>query len=259
MNGIVDLLHDENEYYDSQRMPGFVQGTVVENNNDKFKGMVKVEFTVWESGKNMCEWVRLMSPYTGKDYGTYLVPEIGEIVLVGFIGGSLKRPFLLGSLYPSGAAWVNENFDKKNLKKSIKTKGQTQILIVEEEGKQSITVTTKKGSCIVIEDEKETCKISDKGGKNQILLDYKNGAVSVDAEKKIMLKAGTVQLTLDGNGKSITAKADKVDINGTQGVKINTSNKLEMKGTQAALEGSAKLEVKSGGQTVVKGAMVQIN
>ena len=100
MNGIVDLLQSENEYFDSQKVPGFVQGTVVENNNDQFKGMVKVEFTVWESGKNMCEWVRLLSPYTGKDYGTYLVPEIGEMVLVGFIGGSLKRPFLLGSLYP---------------------------------------------------------------------------------------------------------------------------------------------------------------
>ena len=259
MNGIVDLLQSENEYFDSQKVPGFVQGTVVENNNDQFKGMVKVEFTVWESGKNMCEWVRLLSPYTGKDYGTYLVPEIGEMVLVGFIGGSLKRPFLLGSLYPAGADWVNENFDKKNLKKSIKTKGGTQVLIMEEEGKQSITVTTKKGSCIVVEDENETCKISDKDQKNQILLDYKNGEISVTADKKIVMKAGTVELTLDGTGKSLKAKADKIELNGTQGVKIETSNQLEMKGTQAGLEGSAKLEVKSGGQTVIKGAMVQIN
>lgn len=60
MNGITDLFHSENEYYDNQRVTGFVQGTVVENNNADFKGMVKVEFTVWESGKNLCEWVRLL-------------------------------------------------------------------------------------------------------------------------------------------------------------------------------------------------------
>ena len=116
MNSITDLFQRENEYYDGQHAPGFVQGTVVENNNAEYKGMVKVEFTVWESGKNMCEWVRLLAPYTGKDYGTYWVPEIDETVLVGFIGGSLKRPFLLGSLYPSGASLVSENFDKKNVK-----------------------------------------------------------------------------------------------------------------------------------------------
>ena len=51
MNGITDLFHSENEYYDNQRVTGFVQGTVVENNNADFKGMVKVEFTVWESGR----------------------------------------------------------------------------------------------------------------------------------------------------------------------------------------------------------------
>ena len=36
-----------------------------------------------------------------------------EIVLVGFIGGSLKRPFLLGSLYPNAAGVVNDNFHKE--------------------------------------------------------------------------------------------------------------------------------------------------
>ena len=155
MNSITDLLHSENEYYDNQKVPGFVQGIVVENNNADFKGMVKVEFTVWETGKNMCEWVRLLSPYAGKDYGTYLVPEIDEMVLVGFIGGSLKRPFLLGSLYPSGASVVSENFDQKNLKKHLKTKGGMDLLIQEEDGKQSITLTTPKGSVIAVDDSTE--------------------------------------------------------------------------------------------------------
>ena len=29
MNSITDLLHSENEYYDNQKVPGFVQGIVV--------------------------------------------------------------------------------------------------------------------------------------------------------------------------------------------------------------------------------------
>ena len=140
--------------------------------------MVKVEFTVWESGKNLCEWVRLLSPYGGADYGLYCVPEINETVLVGFIGGSLKRPFLLGSLYPGGASMVSENFDDKNLKKHLKTKGGMDFLILEENGKQSITLTTPKGNVLTVSDETESCKISDKDGKNQISMDYKNGKVT---------------------------------------------------------------------------------
>ncbi len=80
----------------------------------------------------------------------YLVPEIDETVLVGFIGGSLKRPFLLGSLYPGGASVVSENFDQKNLKKHLKTKGGMDLLIQEEDGKQSITLTTPKGSVLAV-------------------------------------------------------------------------------------------------------------
>ena len=33
MNSITDLFQRENEYYDGQHAPGFVQATVVENNN----------------------------------------------------------------------------------------------------------------------------------------------------------------------------------------------------------------------------------
>ena len=117
MNGITDLFHSENEYYDNQRVTGFVQGTVVENNNADFKGNGQGGIHgLGKAGKNLCEWVRLLSPYGGADYGLYCVPEINETVLVGFIGGSLKRPFLLGSLYPGGASMVSENFDDKNLK-----------------------------------------------------------------------------------------------------------------------------------------------
>ena len=41
-DSIIDLLQTPNEMYDNQMIPGFVQGTVVENNNKDYPGMVKV-------------------------------------------------------------------------------------------------------------------------------------------------------------------------------------------------------------------------
>ena len=228
MNSITDLLVGNNEYYDSQKIPGFVQGTVVENNNPDFKGMVKVEFTVWETGKNMCEWVRLLSPYTGKDYGMYCVPEIDETVLVGFIGGSLKKPFLLGSLYPNGAAIVNENFHKENLIKHMKTKGGMDILINEDDGKQKITFMTPKGSTILVDDEKECCTFSDKSAKNTIKLDYKNGGIEISAEKTIKIAAGKTQLSLDGNSGDISVKGTKIAVQADNEIGLNAKAALKM-------------------------------
>lgn len=259
MNSITDLLSSENEYYDSQSAPGFVQGTVVENNNSKFKGMVKVEFTVWEKGKNMCEWVRLISPYAGKDYGTYVVPEIGEVVLIGFIGGSLKRPFLLASLYPSGADIVNNNFNDKNYMKRITTKGGTDILINDEDGKQKITVTTKKGSLIEIDDEKECCNIKDKDGKNSIILKYKDGEIAVTADKKISFKTGKTEISMDGSGGALNVKADKIQIEGTNQVSIAGKQALKLEGAQVDVKGQSTIKVQSSAQLVLKGSMTQIN
>lgn len=259
MNSITDLLKSENEYYDNQKIPGFVQGVVVENNNSKFKGMVKVEFTVWEDGKNMCEWVRLMSPYTGKDYGTYCVPEIDEIVLVGFIGGSLKRPFLLGSLYPNTSKLVRENFDKKNQLKRVTTKGGMDILINEEKGKQKITVTTPKGSQILIDDENDCCTISDKSSKNIMKLDYKTDQISIQAGKKLELSAGKTQILLDGNTGAVTIKGTKLALQADNEINLNAKAALKAQGAQVQVKGQGQVNVQSSGQLALKGSITQIN
>ncbi len=258
MNSITDLLTSDNEYYDNQIVPGFVQGVVVENNNAKFKGMVKVEFTVWETGKNMCEWVRLMSPYTGQNYGTYLVPEIDEIVLVGFIGGSLKRPFLLGSLYPNNAKMIKDNFDKQNLVKRVTTKGGMDILINEDKGKQKITLTTPKGSVIVVDDEKECCTISDKSAKNKINLDYKKGGIEIIAESKIVMKAGTTEVSLD-KSNGITLKGSKIAAQANNEINLNAKAALKMQGAQVEMKGQGQVKVQSTGPLALKGAITQIN
>ncbi len=267
MNSITDLLYSNNEQYDGQKVPGFVQGVVIENNNKEYMGMVKVEFTVWENGKNICEWVRLMSPYTGAAYAHYLVPEIDEIVLVGFIGGSLKRPFVLGSLYPADAQIVKDSFHENNYLKVFKTKAGTNITVNDEDSKQSVSVTTPKGAKIVIEDENETCTISDEGEKNSLFIDFKSGEITLTADKKITLSAGSAEFVLDGSGNTCTTKAKDINLEGSGNVTVKaTSNatiegtsKAELKGMTASVSGTQQSELKGSMQTTISGGIVKIN
>ncbi|MBQ6886971.1 MAG: hypothetical protein IJN54_05620 [Lachnospiraceae bacterium] len=258
-DSIIDLLQMPNEMYDNQMVPGFVQGTVVENNNNKYPGMVKVSFTVWEQGKNMIEWVRLLSPYTGKDYGSYMVPEINETVLVGFIGGSLKKPFLLGSLYPKDSKFVKQQFDKKNKNKVLRTKGGTEIAIDDTNGKDSISVVTPKETKFVIEDAKETILMSDKEGKNKVFLDLKKGEIMICADKKITLKTGTASVVMTGTQGDIKIAGNKVGVNAKQTLNMEGKTSATLKGASLTAQGMQSATLKATGQTTVSGAMVKIN
>lgn len=258
-DSIVDLLQTPNEEYDSQMIPGFVQGTVVENNNSKYPGMVKVSFTVWEKGKNMIEWVRLMSPYAGAGYGTYVVPEINETVLVGFIGGSLKKPFLLGSLFPANANIVKQQFDKNNVNKYMETKGGVKIAIDDTKGKQSVTVTTPKSASVTIEDENQTIVMTDKNGKNKIVMDMKKGEISIIAAKKITLKTGQTSLELAGQGNSVKVNSNSVNVAAKQTMTLQGQTSATLKGGNLTVQGSQMAQLKASGPVMVKGAIVKLN
>ena len=154
---------------------------------------------------------------------------------------------------------VNDSFDDKNLKKRLKTKGGLDILITEEEGKENVTLTTPKGHVIVADDEKECVRISDKNGKNTLELDYKNGAVSVQADKKISLKAGSTELSMDGNGGEIKLKGTKISASADNEIGLKASAAMKLEGAQVDMKGQAQVNVQASGPLALKGAIVQVN
>jgi hypothetical protein len=57
----------------------------------------------WQAGteaddRDSC-WLPVMQRQAGPGYGWQLLPRIGQEVLVDFIGGNLRQPLVLGSLY----------------------------------------------------------------------------------------------------------------------------------------------------------------
>ncbi|MDL2232085.1 phage baseplate assembly protein V [Ruminococcaceae bacterium OttesenSCG-928-L11] len=260
MNQLTDLLAMQQE--DPPRMSGvgsFVLGTVSENNDKKYPAMLKVEFTAWEDGKNISKWIPVLFSYAGKGYGQYLLPEVGDIVLVGFMGPSRERPFVMGSFYPADATLPGDQFTDKNTNRYLKTKGEIEIALNDEDSKQSITANTPKGLTIVAEDENETITVSDKGGKNLLKIDCKNGAIEITADKKITLKTGQCTITMDGNAGGIKLEGNKVEIAGKQTVAIEGKTGADLKGAQLNLEAQAKATLKGNAMVEVSGGMIKLN
>ena len=65
-------------------------------------GRIKIQFPWDREGKNdessSC-WVRVVLPWTGKNFGMQFVPRIGQEVIVTFIDGDPDRPLVSGCVY----------------------------------------------------------------------------------------------------------------------------------------------------------------
>ena len=198
-------------------------------------------------------WAWVMSFMGGKGYGATFFPDVGDVVVLGFLGGDLHSPVVLGSVWTKEAAGPYHYQDGKNEIRSIRTPSGAELLLDDAKDKEKISITTKKGSRLVLDDGGETLTFADKDGKNGITVALKNGEITIRAEKKITLKAGSnAAVVLDGTGGKVSAEG---------------KTKLELKGAQIGMEASGHCEIKASGQLTLqasglanlKGSMVKIN
>ena len=238
---------------------GIVTGTVKDNYNKDYPGMVKVELFLGEEGKNVTGWVAVMSPYAGANFGFYALPEVGSEVVVAFNMGDRNRPVVIGSLWSGKNKLPKGSATEKNTVKQLITKGGNEIVIDDTQNKQKITLKTKKEKVFILDEDKNTITLSDKGNKNGITIDSAKGQVTVTADKKLVLKVGgSAAVTVDGTGKKITLKSATVALNADNQLDLKGQN-VKLSGTAVKVNGSSSLQMSSSGSTQVKGAIVKIN
>jgi len=198
-------------------------------------------------------WVYVASPFAGKNRGFFFMPSVGDIVLVAFENGDPQRPFVIAGLWGGGQEGPAKIQDGKNETFLIKTPQNNSITLSDVKGKETITIATPKGETLVLNDEAQTAKISDKNGKNSVLIDSKNGAITIKCEKKLTIEVGSgVSITLDGMGGSVKI-AGKQSL-ALEGAQVN----IEAKAT-AKVKASGQLSIESSGLTTVKGSMLKLN
>lgn len=259
MNFYEELLDKKKEYETVPTMsaPGLLNAVVKDIWDEKHKGMIKVEYIMGEKNKKTTDWVRVMTPYGGKGFGNYWLPEIGSEVLVGFIHGNLNLPVVLGCLYNGTDQPPENTMNEKNTVKTITTKGGSQITFSDEQGKETITIETPKKHQLIVDDEKETISINDKEKKNSVVLDCKGGKVTVTAKTSVSLKVGSKEvLTADSNSLKIAAGTVQVDA--SQSLKLKGQS-TELSGTSVKVKATGELGLQASGIAQLKGSMVKIN
>ena len=259
MNFYDELLEvkKEQDTLPSVTAPGLLNGVVKEIWDEKHKGMVKVEYLLGEKDHKTSDWVRVLTPYGGKGYGNYWLPEIGTEVVVGFIQGNLNMPVVLGCLWNETDAQPEGVPGEENHTKTIMTKAGNKISFFDEKDKEKITVTTPKELEITIDDEKKSIALQDKGKENCIMVDCDGGEVTVIAKSGIKLKVGSKEV-LSADSNTVKIGAGTLQLEGTQSLKMKGQT-AELSGTSVKVKANGQLGLEATGAAQLKGSIVKVN
>lgn len=136
-------------------------------------------------------WARVAVPFAGRRYGAFMLPGVGDEVVVTFVNGDPRFPVVVGSLWNGAAAPPDRlgggggQVDRWTI---VGRRG-TRVAVVEEQpGQATITLSTP--------------------GAVSVTLSEANGG-------RIELKAGGCTLRLDTQGISL-GTGNRVRVNGSQ-------------------------------------------
>lgn len=134
-------------------------------------------------------WARVAVPFAGADRGAFLLPDVGDEVLVAFLHGDSRLPVVIGGLWNGGAKPPEQLGGERTDRWTLVGKAGTRIAIVEQ------TAATA------------TIRLETPAGVSATLTDAGGGTVEI--------KAAGNTITIDSSGVAIQAAA-KVSVQGSQ-------------------------------------------
>ncbi|MCE4554325.1 type VI secretion system tip protein VgrG [Pelomonas cellulosilytica] len=189
-------------------------------------------------------WARLMQGHASSGFGSFLLPEVDDEVVLGYFAGDPSHPVVLGSLY-SSSRQPPYDLAAPNDTKAFVTRCKHKLEFDEKD--KVITLTTPGGNRIVLSDKDKSILLEDQNGNTVKLSD---AGIALDSPKDITLTAkGGIKLDAV-NAITLTSKADVK----ASGLNVACEAQIGFTG-----KGNATAEVSASGQTTVKGALVMIN
>jgi uncharacterized protein involved in type VI secretion and phage assembly len=213
-----------------------VRGQVTDNKDPENLGRVKVRFP-FLGGKakdNETSWCRVARPVSHQNAGDWILPDVGDEVLISFENNDLGRPIIVGSLYtethspPQTGRDSDFNKDGKNALRAIVTKSGHTLLFDDTSGKETVLLKGSQGHSLTF--NKDGFKIETQGGE-KITLKNKNSITIQSTQGHTLM--------MDEKGVQIQNKnGDRVELS-DQGITIKTAQKV-------LIAGSSKIELGEG-------------
>ena len=240
---------------------------------DKY-GRVKVQFHWDRDGQNDANsscWVRVATPWAGKQWGMIHLPRIGQEVVIDFLEGDPDNPIIVGSVYNADQMPPYKLPDHKTqsgLKTRSSLKGGdanfNELRFEDKKGSEDVYFHAEKDFHRVVEHDDDlkvgndqTIEIKNnrtekvKEGDEKVTIEKGNRTVQISmGNETLLIKMGDQSTKLD-MGKSETEAMQSIELKvGQSSVKLDQTG-VTIKGMLIQIEGQI--------QTQLKGMVTQIN
>jgi len=201
----------------SRRIYGVVNAVVTDNKHPEGFYRVKVKFPWIQDTKDakdkadyISSWARVSTIMAGNGRGFYCLPETADEVLVTFVHGNIRYPVVVGALWnekdkmpvgdkapkastdPLGndlgidkTCKDNNKLSGKNTSRFWNSRNGNTILFDDTDGKEKVSIFTKKGHMLNVNDEKDVIAFYDADKNTYVHLDAKNKKVTIFSKKDI--------------------------------------------------------------------------
>ncbi|MBW2525495.1 MAG: type VI secretion system tip protein VgrG [Deltaproteobacteria bacterium] len=200
-------------------------------------GRIKVQFH-WDLGGNRDEhsscWLRVAQPWAGASWGAQFIPRIGAEVLVGFLGGDVDQPVVLGSLY-NGARPHPFRLPEEASYSGFRSQstpdgdGCNELVFDDDRGRERLVLRAERNFEQVVDNDLSVSVANAEqvrvGGTSQ-------RTVSGDAETTIL-----------GECTESLAKGYQMTVQGSHGLSVDGDSEIRVSGNRTSrLEGCERVE-----------------
>ena len=170
---------------------GLVRAIVVDNEDPDKLGRVRLSFpSLGDQGKALkSEWCRVVRPLAFGETGDWYLPEVGAEVMVGFEGGDVGFPVVLGCVLGEEAKPVAAT----DRIRAVKTRSGHTLVFDDTQGKESILLRDKSSNELLLSSEKKTIHLKDSHG-NKIEMSDKGLFLESKSGAKIDIEGGTIKI-----------------------------------------------------------------
>lgn len=192
-------------------LPEMQIADVIENEDPKGLGRIRVKFQ-WKCGTNdTTEWLRVLTPNAGtgergSNRGFFSIPEIGDQVIVSFEEGNVARPIVMGSMYHQ-SNMDNSAYANNHLK----------------------SITTRTGHLIEFDDRSQTqgIKITDIRG-NFVHIDTNGNNITITSLENMTLNCKNMQINVGENMDIQVGENQSIVVGNDQSTNIGNDSRVNI-------------------------------
>jgi uncharacterized protein involved in type VI secretion and phage assembly len=178
--------------------PGFCQGVYLAEvaSLDDPEQLARVQVRVFNfdgvADHDGPVWARVATAFAGNDRGAFLIPDVGDEVLVSFVNGDSRYPIVLGGLWNGSSAAPAQISGGRNVRKVIRSKNGVQLTLEDEDGQEKFIVETPGAQKITLKDGPGTIKIEDSNGNS---IELASAGITITAAAKVTVNAAQVAVS----------------------------------------------------------------